>query len=87
MEKNSQLEKTTCPKCKAQLDAATHVGLEEIQPKKNDLTVCLYCSTILIYKSNLLLRKATKKDMKKLDKETLLALKKAQEISMEFIKK
>lgn len=78
MEKNSQLEKTTCPKCKSKLDAATHAGAEEkAQPKKNDLTVCLYCSSILIYNSDLLLREATEKDLKKLDEDLLFELKRA----------
>lgn len=86
MEKNSQLEKTTCPKCKHKLDAATHAGLEDCQPKKNDLTVCLYCSSILIYKPNLTLREATEKDLKKLDESLLFELKKAKAMAEIFMK-
>ena len=37
-----------CPKCRAVLDG--HTGLtHDRQPKKGDLSVCLYCTTMLRY--------------------------------------
>ena len=86
-EKNPLLEKTTCPKCKSALDAATNVESPKLQPKAGDVTVCLYCSSILIYKTDFLLRKATKADLRKLNKETLHALLEAQALSKIISKK
>lgn len=45
-----------CPHCGAELDAATHAGPGEPQPKEGDVSVCLYCAGMLEYGPGLALR-------------------------------
>lgn len=78
MKKNHLLEKTVCPDCKNLLSAATNIGSDEsIQPKPNDLTICVYCASILIYNKDFSLRRATDSDLDSLDASTLSSLQKA----------
>lgn len=37
-----------CPYCEARLDAASHTT-EKIAPKPGDLTVCMYCASVLVF--------------------------------------
>lgn len=58
-----------CPKCKSVLDAATSLD-EDATPAINDITVCLYCSTILIYKNEndkIGLKEITQEELKSIE--------------------
>lgn len=42
-----------CPQCSRVLDAASHSSGERIAPKAGDLSVCLYCLTVLQFAEDL----------------------------------
>lgn len=42
-----RLPPTSCPGCNAKLDAATHG--RQATPKEGDITVCLYCASVLTF--------------------------------------
>jgi len=63
-----KLEKDYCPVCLYTLDAAS--GFDNNRPEPGDITVCLNCAFILVFKKNMKVRKATNKDLSELDKET-----------------
>ncbi len=50
-----------CPGCKASLDCSHCVspGDDKLRPKPKDLTVCVYCLTVLEYGHELELRKVS----------------------------
>jgi RNase P subunit RPR2 len=78
MKKNPLLEKTVCPDCKNLLSAATSIESDEsTQPRPNDLTICIYCASILIYNKDFSLRRATESDLDSLSADTLASLQKA----------
>ena len=39
----------SCPYCGATLDDATQMGAEQAQPSEGDITVCLYCTGVMLY--------------------------------------
>lgn len=81
MKKNPLLEKTVCPDCKNLLSAATSIESDgSAQPRPNDLTICAYCASILIYNKDFSLRKATESDLNSLDVDTLISLQRAKVI-------
>ena len=47
-----------CPECNKKLDAATGVD-HDSRPEPNDVTVCLYCATVLQFNDDLTLRSTT----------------------------
>ena len=53
MELNNKF--VNCPTCNRTLDGATCVDNEDILPKIGDLSVCMYCGTILEYEDGLFL--------------------------------
>lgn len=68
-----------CPECRSTLDGATGVDHDE-RPKPGDVSLCLYCGTILVFEEDRL-RRAQEKDLaeipetdkKKLDRITRLS--------------
>lgn len=36
-----------CPKCKSDLSGASNVSPGRVAPRDGDITVCIYCSTVL----------------------------------------
>lgn len=50
--KSFQIGKIHCPKCKVLLDGATNTQ-GEIGPRGGDLTICVYCSTLLKFDDNI----------------------------------
>lgn len=54
-----------CPACLHKLDGATD-PFGDAAPSPGDLTVCLYCSTVSIFQTDLTLRQARKADYKKM---------------------
>jgi hypothetical protein len=47
-----------CPACHAKIAAATH-ATEKISPKPGDLSICLYCKTVLVFDEAVQPRRAT----------------------------
>ena len=55
-----------CPKCAKQLD--THAPTEAgAKPVAGDISVCLYCKTILVFDENIKLRRATKSELQEFE--------------------
>lgn len=52
--------KSKCPGCKRHIDAAAHG--EDFIPKVNDISICAYCQTILVFKEDLTLRAMSDKE-------------------------
>lgn len=48
-----------CPGCKNKIDGCTPVDGENVMPKKDDITVCIYCSMILSFNADLTLKVIT----------------------------
>ena len=72
-----------CPECKAKLDAAT--GIEEgTIPKAGDLTVCIVCTAVLTYDPGLIVRPATKDELRKLPPAILFDLVRTQTLIREM---
>lgn len=63
--------KTPCPKCGKNLDAAT--GAKE-GPSPMDATVCFYCLEWLIFKDDLQLRQMTEEEIVSLEDEVFKKL-------------
>lgn len=80
----TRVPESSCPHCKNKLDAATHEY--EKAPRPGDVSVCLKCAGINIYRDDLTLRAATGADLDKLSahKETWAALKNAQKTVRRF---
>ena len=44
--------KCYCPNCNKLLDGFTQIQLEGRQPKENDISICLYCATVLTFRGS-----------------------------------
>ena len=53
---------TACPACGHRITAASHID-GNMTPKPGDLTVCLYCATLLVFADGLSLRNLTDAEM------------------------
>lgn len=59
-----------CPACRAQIDGAT--GATDVNPPtEGDFSVCQYCATVLRFRANLTLRRATLADVEGLGPDML----------------
>jgi len=59
-----------CPECRRGLDGAKVLGEDDsATPGPGDITLCLYCATVLSFDKDGTLRRATKRDLKKFDRE------------------
>lgn len=56
------------------LDCATSVYDEDAMPSPGDFTVCIYCSSILVYENDMALRKMVKEEFELLPEETRIQL-------------
>ena len=64
--KHGQLKtKPYCPNCSTVLDGWTH--LKEEQPEEGDITVCLYCSSVLEFDKKMMLKLASANTLEKCD--------------------
>lgn len=80
----SQLDSnTTCPSCKATLDAATDPSGNK-SPKKGALTVCAYCSKILTFTESLQLRVMEDTEIYALPAATFLQVSELQKMATKF---
>ena len=48
---STRTKETRCCECEAVIDAATSVEGENV-PKKGDVTVCLYCASVMVFADN-----------------------------------
>jgi NMD protein affecting ribosome stability and mRNA decay len=79
------LIESLCPQCDYQLTAATIAHGDEALPEKGDASVCLNCGQLLIYESDLTLRRARVEELRELmqDADAWATIEKAQIIIRE----
>lgn len=65
-----RVDASPCPVCNAKLDAATCASQAGRSPRPGDITVCLYCATILVFNPDLSHREADVNDLMELQKDT-----------------
>jgi len=69
-----------CPTCGAELDAASHAGgNEDYHPSPEDLSICYYCTEMLIYNADMTLRVASVAELEALHPDDLQELIQARE--------
>lgn len=68
MRKISHLQSDKCPVCRAILNAASGIN-NSGAPVEGDLTICVYCGTILVYGDKMKLRVATTPEMENIKAE------------------
>jgi len=52
-----------CPACKSTLEGATFINDEKIEVIAGDLSLCVYCQTILVFNDDQTVREATPDDL------------------------
>ena len=62
-----------CPKCREQLTGASN-PFGTASPEADDLTVCAYCSAVLVFNNDLTLREAKAEDIATLEPEVATKL-------------
>lgn len=70
-----------CPQCNYKLDGSMHVhGGKSAMPEEGDFSVCVYCGQVLVYQSDLKLRKITREKISELmaDSKSWATIEKAQ---------
>lgn len=81
MTKGHQLDQAhACPKCNAKLDGVTEMGEGDGLPNPGDVSVCLYCATILRFDDALVPKEITADDMDDMDNETVILLHRMQNV-------
>lgn len=78
--------KTACPCCGKTLNASGASGNDEGAPGEGDLSVCIYCATILVFDANMTLRLLPQAELETLPEETLIELHKMQTAIRSFNK-
>jgi hypothetical protein len=68
-----------CPACLKLVDAATSMA-KDAQPKKGDLTICVYCGTLLQFGEFMRLSALSDEELRQLDEETQRELLHAQKV-------
>jgi hypothetical protein len=53
-----------CPRCGHEISAAS--GVTAVQPKPDDVTICLYCASVLLFTNDLGVREPTSTEMDEL---------------------
>lgn len=56
-----------CPQCNKQLDAST--SFHGNTPRAGDFTLCIMCNTVLVYRSDLTVRRASKEEINTMSPE------------------
>lgn len=73
-----QMPYCTCPSCGGRIDAATAAVSPDDgstpTPEPGDITFCIYCAEILLFKEDMTVRTATKADLEPLDIPTQMRL-------------
>jgi len=71
-----------CPVCKHLMDAATAADSSHSTPEPEDVTVCLYCFSILRWDKDMLLHEMSIYELHTLPFETIKELSRAQGIAI-----
>ena len=78
--KTTILEKDNCPYCGKEVDSLSDpMNYNSRDPKKGDLTICVYCYELSALDENFRLEKSTEADLNKLPIETKLQVRKMRE--------
>jgi hypothetical protein len=86
MEQESEhLPEQQCPHCKHKLDAATSATGETCTPTPGCLTICAYCSRVLIFEAGLTVRPATREDLDTLPPDVRAMVARAVLVTRHFI--
>lgn len=72
-----KMGKDHCPNCNKLLDAATELS-KEVKPNPGDISICIYCGTILVFAVDMALMVATMSDLEGLSIDALCKLSIAQ---------
>jgi len=73
----------TCPLCFKLIDAATNIETKRA-PEPGDVTICVYCSSWLIFNDDMTLRAASRQDIDDLPKDFVYRLIQATKALEEF---
>lgn len=80
----TRLPVCNCPECDAPLDCSTGL-FGALKPSHGDVSVCLYCGTILKFKKNMTLRRLTNAEtIEALKDERLAKIEIARQHTMRF---
>jgi hypothetical protein len=60
----------TCPFCRLQQEAVTHISGKDYVPSNGDITMCFNCGGISVFTNDGGLRKPTKKEQRELDQNS-----------------
>lgn len=75
----------TCPHCRRGLDGATELESGGGLPKPNDITLCAYCATVLVFNHDLTLRPAGGDDLSELSPAQAETVKQAESALRRFL--
>jgi hypothetical protein len=73
---------TICPHCLARLDASTPAFDPGSVPKEGDVSVCVYCATVLVFRADQTLRPMTRIESYKLTHDEMEGLRRAKCIAV-----
>ena len=57
------MKSSRCASCGIELDAARSLEVKTHGPRPGDISICIYCSYIMVYADDLALRELTDKEM------------------------
>jgi len=78
--RNPELIGLTCPTCEGLLDDASCQKNPSAKPKPGNLSVCIHCTTFLIFDSDMSLKVQSVEDIRNLDHEDLSELMRIKEL-------
>lgn len=55
-----------CPNCKKTMDSATSIDRDNHKPIPGDISICLYCQSLLIFDDNLMSQNPTQEQIDEL---------------------
>ncbi len=83
--KNVRTPENNCPVCKSSIDAATCIE-NDCTPEQDDISLCLYCSSVNAFNSDLTLRAMTDSEIGDLPHEVRQHIQKARKAIREVMK-
>lgn len=83
LEKMKVLPESTCPICGYMFDAASHPIDENATPKPGDLSLCLKCGELMVFKADMTLVQAGFKDVMDLKTKEFMLLSRTQKLIRE----
>lgn len=71
-----------CPSCDRDLDSATCANTDSVVPVRGDISVCLYCGEISVFKDDLRLRSITELEIEMIPLDILSHIQRARAQAM-----